>query len=474
MNVRDLAADFVVDTRWEALSEAVRQQARRCLVDNLAATLSGTQTPVSQIAAEVAAGAWPGDEATVLRTGRRCGEAGAAFANAWSANSLDADDGLRYAYGHGGAQIFPTALALAEARGLDGARTLAAMVVGYEVAHRVGRCWHDSRRVYQACGSWGSVACAATAANLMGLGAEQAWQALGIAEYHAPNAPMMRDIDDPAMVKHAIGWGAWTGIASAGLAGREFTGIPSLLQLEAYEDWVADIGDAYLMVGGVAWKQEGYACCSWAHAAARAARNVVDDHGIALNDIAAIRVEGFHETVRLGTELPETTEEAQFNVAWPVAAMLVDGEIGPAQTLEARLDDPDVRAVARKVELVETEELNELVRLYEQGDPRGRFASRVRITREDGATFTSGLVDEGSCFPNPAWGQETMDDKFRWLTRPVLHENRIDGLLNMAWHFERVENVRSFVAVLRRSLKGDRAQPRVGGGDPTQGRQRHP
>jgi 2-methylcitrate dehydratase PrpD len=396
---------------------------------------------VSKITSEYAARTWPGNEATILLHGRRAGPVGAAFANGWAANGFDSDDGLRYAYGHGGAQIFPAALAVAESRGLSGKRMLAAMVVGYEVAHRAGRCWHDSREVYQACGSWGSVACAATAANLMELTPDQAMQALGVAEYFAPNLPMMRDIDDPAMVKHGIGWGAMTGVVSAGLASQGFTGIPSILGFETYRDWVRGIGDNYIMVEGVGWKERGYACCGWAHAAAKGARSLVDAYDIALEDVATIRVDGFHETVRLGVELPTTTEEAQFNVAWPVAAMLLDGEIGPAQTLEPRLEDPEIRSVAKKVELVESEELNELRRLYELGDRRGRFASKVTIVLQDGTTFDSGLVEGSFRFPASGWSRQKMEEKFRWLAQFVLDDEQIDGLLEMVWHFEDVPSV---------------------------------
>jgi 2-methylcitrate dehydratase PrpD len=374
---------------------------------------------------------------------------GAAFANGWAANAFDSDDGVRYAYGHAGAQIFPAALAVAESRGLSGKRMLAAMVVGYEVAHRIGRCWHDSREVYQACGSWGSVACAAAAANLLELTPDQARHSLGIADYFAPNLPMMRDIDRPAMVKHGIGWGAMTGVVSAALAAQGFTGIPSLLEADQYRDWVRGIGEQYIMVDGVAWKEKGYACCGWAHAAARGARSLVETHDIAVDDIATIRVDGFHETVRLGTKLPTTTEEAQFNVAWPVAAMLVDGEIGPAQTLESRLKDPDIRSVASKVELVESEALNELCRLSELGDPRGRFASQVTIVLQDGTDFESGLVEGSFRFPTPGWPRQKMEDKFRWLARFVLDDRRIDGLLEMAWHFEDAPTVTQLTDLLR-------------------------
>jgi 2-methylcitrate dehydratase PrpD len=388
-------------------------------------------TRVSQICADYAEVTWPSDRATILLHGKSAAAVGAAFANAAAANGIDSDDGLQYAWGHGGAQIFPAALAVAEARELDGARFLTGTVVGYEVAHRMGRCWHDDHEVYQACGSWGSVASAAAAANLMDLTADQAWHALGISDYHAPNLPMMRDIDDPAMVKHGIAWGAMTGVTSAELAARGFTGIPSLLGKEKYRDWTSDIGENYLMVDGVRWKMKAYACCGWAHAGVEGARELVLAHGIDLDDIEQIIVEA----------LPTTTEEAQFNLAWPVAAMLVDGEIGPNQMLERRLSDPRIQNLASRIEVVETEELNELCRLHAKGDPRGRFASIVTIKLKDGREYNSGMKDGGMSYSGPPWTRDVMADKFRWVAGHVLETSQIDELLDMAWHFEEIEQV---------------------------------
>lgn len=448
MDGNDIAARFVAEARWDALPDPVRHTVRMCLFDCLGATLAGTLTRVSQIAAEYASCAWRGDGATILLHGKRAAPAGAAFANGCAANGLDIDDGLRYSYGHGGAQIFPAALAVAESRGMDGARMLAAMVAGYEVANYVGFCWHDHHRVYQACGSWGSVACAAVAANLMALTPEQTRHALGIAEYHAPNLPMMRDIDHPAMVKHGIGWGAMTGVISAELAARGFTGIPSILGFPKYQGWVAGIGRKYLLPDGVVWKPKGYACCSWAHAAMEGARQLVEEHTIDLDEIATIHVDAFHETVRLGTKLPTSTEEAQFNLAWPVAAALVDGEVGPNQTLEHRLDDPQIRDLARKVEVEESEELNELHRLYKVGDPRGRFASRVTVVLNDGRAFESGLVEGAAAAHQPGWDEDAMERKFRWLAAFVLDEARIESLVDLLWHFEDVPDVRELTHML--------------------------
>ena len=449
-----LVADFITATRWEDLSERVQDKSRMCLMDNLAATISGVQTRVSQAAADFAAEFLAGSESTILVSGRSSSAAGAAFANGCAANALDTDDCARYAYGHAGAQLFPTALALSESQHLGGKELLTAMVVGYEVAHRIGRCWHDHHEIYQACGSWGAVACSAAAAHLLRLDRDQTVHALGIAEYHAPNLPMMRDIENPAMVKHGTGWGAVTGISSAQLASRGFTGIPTLLSFEKYRPWVEDIGREYIMVDGVGWKRKGYACCGWAHAAAEGARRVAIDNDLSLGRISRIIVETFRESAALGTRLPETTEEAQFNLGWPVAAMLVDKEIGPAQTLETRLHDPVTREIAEKVEIVESDELNQLCRLFQRGDPRGRFASRVTVVLDNGSELASGLVDGGLSYPPPGWGEDVMEEKFRWLVAPVLGEERTERLITMVWSFEEQQGMEGLIRATGGSQDG--------------------
>jgi len=449
MDANQLTAQFITRTRWEDLPATVQEKARMCLVDNLGATLAGTRTRISHICAEYAHVTWPSDKATILLNNKEASAVGAAFANAAAANGIDSDDGLQYAYGHGGAQIFPAALAVAEARDLSCRRFLAGMVVGYEVAHRMGRCWHDDHDVYQACGSWGSVASAAAAANLMDLTTKQTWHTLGISDYQAPNLPMMRDIDHPAMVKHGIYWGAMTGVMSAEMAARGFTGIPSLLGEEKYRDWVMDIGEHYIMVNGVSWKMKDYACCGWAHAAIEGAHELVQTHAIELDDIQRIVVEAFHETVRLGTKLPTTTEEAQFNLAWPVAAMLVDGEVGPHQMLEHRLNDARIQALAQRVEVIESEELNELCRLYEIGDPRGRFASIVTIKLKNGNEYSSGLKDGGMSMSDQNWTQEMMAEKFRWLGATVLEAAKVDEILDMAWHLDEIDSIRELTEKLK-------------------------
>ncbi len=442
----DIVASFIADLSWDALPDDVKDVAHLALLDTLGATLVGTLTPVSRISAQFAAQTWPGNEATILLHGRRASPAGAAFANAYAANGIDIDDCGLYTKGHPGVQIVPTAVALAEAQGLSGAETLTAVVVGYEVAHRAARIWHATRDVYQACGSWGSVACAAVAARLMALSEEQIQHALGIADYHAPNLPMMRDIDHPTMVKHGVGWGAMTGILSARLAATGFTGVPSLLGLEDYSDWVVDIGDHYVVADGLAWKR--YACCAWDHAAILGADQLMREYAFRAEDVARVRVETFHETVRLGTDLPATTEEAQFNLAWPLAAYIVDGEVGPDQMLGHALKREDIRDLAERIDVVETPRFNELYRLASRGDPRGKYASRVVIDLHDGRTLRTDQIEGEINFPQETWDHESLEDKFRWLTGRVLEDSRVEALTRMLRRFAEVPDVRELTTAL--------------------------
>ena len=449
MDGNTFAAQFIRDANWDDLPDDVQHKAKMCLVDITSAMVSGVLTPISDLTADYAPVAWAGNDATILLHNKRASVAGAAYANATAANGLDSDDAIAYTRGHPGAQVFPTALALSESLGLSGKEMLTAVVVGYEIASRHGRCWHDHLHpVYQACGSWGSVACAATAAKLMGLDIDTTKHALGIAEYHAPNSPMERDLIDPTMVKSAIPWAAMTGVISAELAQRGFTGVPGVMGFEKYNDWVTTLGNEYIMLDGVDFKS--HCSCGWGHMAIQAAKNLKDEHDWNLDDIEAITVKGYYWTTVLHIAHPTTTEEAQYSVKWPLAAYLVDGEIGPDQILEARFGDEHINVLVDKIELVESEEFN---RLYQpcfegQTDDESVTGSQVFIRLKDGRTLDSGLVSD-SCRIAASGDEQLIEKKFRWLCGYVLEKDRTEQLLEMLWNFEKVPNVAELTALLR-------------------------
>jgi 2-methylcitrate dehydratase PrpD len=180
----------------------------------------------------------------------------------------------------------------------------------------------------------------------------------------------------------------------------------------------------------------------------RAAEQLVAAHQIQVDQIERIDVEAPHVTLRLGTRIPTTTEEAQFNLAWPLAAVLLDGEVGPAQILEDRFDDPELLDLAGRVTVVETDELNHLYALAERGDLSGCYAAIVNITLEDGRTFRSDTVEGNINFPQEGWDGERVEKKFRWLVGQVLDEPRIDQLVEMVGQFEQVPDVRQLTRLI--------------------------
>jgi 2-methylcitrate dehydratase PrpD len=439
---RDSIVDFVTGLRWKDLPARVQRQASMCILDALGAMLAGTRVPAAWISADYALATLPGSSATVVARGRPSSTLGAAFANGVAANGIDVDDCGIYTWGHPGAQIVPAALAVAEERRMSGRALLEALVVGYEIAFRAARCSHDFHDVYRSCGSWGSVACAAVAARLMGLSKKETSHALGIADYDSPFLPMMRDIDHPAMVKHGIGVGALTGIMSAQLAERGFTGTPALIETTRYQTWVGDLGERYLLDGGVTWKE--HSCCAWTHPALLALTKVRKAHDIDPERVVRIEVETFHQACRLHVKAPMTTEEAQFSLPWTLAVMLVDGEVGPDQVLETRLGDPQVARLAASVVSRSNDEFTELHALAEDFDPAGMDPAVVRIRLDDGTVFDSGVVD----FPLRQMSREELRRKFHRVAGSVLGCSQREAVIELVEGLDEEAGVAGLVAAL--------------------------
>jgi 2-methylcitrate dehydratase PrpD len=443
---------FIADCRYQDLPAEVAELAGSCALDTFAAMACGAISPVARIAAAHALGGWHSGAATVLSTGARQTAAAAAFANATAANGTDLDDVGRYTWGHPGAMVVPTALAVAEETGASGKEFLAAVALGYEVAFRSGRCLNfgtagpavNAAREFRACGSWGAAACAAIAAHLMHLSAAEIVHALGIAEYHAPEAPMMRDLETPAMVKHANGMGAMIGVDAAQLASRGFTGTISRLYAADHRAWTTDIGRHWILPYGIHWKR--HSCCSFAHAALDAIE-VLRRQGATGSRVRQIRVQAYSDAVRLGARVPETSEEAQFSISWPVAVMLEDGEVHPRAMGAARLTDPRTRELAGRVLLTENPELTARYLLSEAEQPGGEEGAIVEIELTDG-TVLGPVKGINVLFPERMPGRDAVEAKFRWAVAGALTAAQIDSVLSSVRSLPNLPNVKT----LARSL----------------------
>lgn len=382
------ALDFILELAWADAPAEVRTKVGLLLRDFAAVSVAGRATQTARLAAEYAATEHPGNASTCLFDRRRAGAAGAAFANGVLANALDFDDGHRLVKGHPGANVIPAALAAGELAGNAEETMLAGIAVGYEVALCAGIALHASAGQYHASGAWGCVGAAAAAARVLALDAGQTAHALGLAEYHAPIAPIMRSVADPAMTKDACGWGAFVGVSSALLAARGFTALaPTLL-----DDAAATLGERWHVLDVYVKK---FPCCRWSHPAIEAALRLRAEVGLEPERLTRIRVRTFTATAALARDLPATTEEAQYSVVWPVAVALAHGRFDVEHVLEPAFADRAARRLARLVEV-------EVDRAFDAEFP-GRRRSALTVEDAAGRSHDSGPVEAPGEADDPGW-----------------------------------------------------------------------
>jgi 2-methylcitrate dehydratase PrpD len=374
--------DFLLDADFGILPVDVVAQTKRCLLDLVGVAASGRRTALADIACDFAArhlGAGSeGGSARLLLDGRPASAPGVAFAGAAIIDSFDAHDGHALTKGHAGVAVFPAALAFHQLRPApDGRFFLADLAVGYELAIRAGIVLHATACDYHTSGTWNALACAMIGARRLGLSRGGARHALGIAEFHGPRSPMMRCIDHPTMVKDGSAQGALAGTSAALLAGDGFTGAPALLMEDPRtRNLWDDLGERWRILE-LYFKP--HPVCRWAQPAMEAALSLQRQHGLSASAIRAVTVETFAAAARLATRHPETTEEAQYSLPYPLAAALVRGVVGAAELRS--FSDPEVRRLADAVTL-------EVADAFEAHFPAERWA-RVRFRLLDGTELVS-------------------------------------------------------------------------------------
>ena len=431
MNSNRRAVAFALDTSWNDLPETVQHQSKRALLDNLGVLIAGGITPASLITnafvEDQLTGNSPTDACTVVSTGKKASAVGAALANGIAANGLDMDDGYKAAKGHPGAALLPVLLAAAELTiSANGRDFLTALVVGYELAIRAAIIRHATYTTYHSTGSWGAIGGAAAGGRLLGLDSGQLRHAMGIAEYFAPIAPMMKGIDVVAMTKDSIGWGAMAAMSSILLARKGFSGIAPLFADGPGPEITQGLGRDWLILD---LYHKPYACCYWVQAPIKGTLALIKEHGLTPEQITRIRVRSFQEATRLSCARPRDTEEAQYNLAYGVACGVLKGKVGPFEVTPPAIFDLETLAFMKKIEPVEDPEI-------QKGFPANRQA-RVEITTTDGSVYDSGLVDApwGVAADRPS--DQDLDEKFQNVTEPVLGATPARELQNLIWNMER-------------------------------------
>jgi 2-methylcitrate dehydratase PrpD len=368
---------FIHSTSLADVPGGVQRRLGLHVADLAVVCIAGRAAPTARVALDHARAVYSGRDATSLLDSSRVGTVGAAFANGVLANALDFDDGHRLTKGHPGAVVIPAVLALAQQLDSSYEEFLAAALVGYEVAIRAGIELHARDDAYHASGAWGALGVAAAASRMLGLDRERTLAAIGLAEYHAPIARIMRCCADPAMTKDACAWGAALGVESALLAMRGFTST----RAEFLDGPLDDLGARFRLEELYI---KAYPCCRWSQGAIGAALEARTRRRVDPASVQRIRVLTFGAADGLFSGVPTSTEEAQYSLTWPVACAVARGHFTTADVL-GNFDDPVAGELLGRVQVEIAPELD--------AEFPARRLTAIEIELRDGTGLVAGPLE---------------------------------------------------------------------------------
>jgi 2-methylcitrate dehydratase PrpD len=336
---RELAA-FVHDAPVGCATPAAVEVVKQAVLDLAGVTIAGAREEAGRIALAYASSQAAAGPATVLGTGTRLTPAAAALVNGTAGHALDFDD-IGLGAGHISVAVLPAVLAVAEQVEADGRAFTDALVLGYEIAHRLTRMYPDTRQGPYAAGYhkpsvYSIFGATAGAARLLGLDVDGIARAFGIAA--SQSGGLRANFGTMTKPFHA-GLSCRGGIEAALLARDGFTASAEILEQRfGWHDVICrgegdlpvvldGLGDRLAIEEGLVFKQ--YPCCGANHYAIDGLIGLMREAGLKDADVDSVDVT--IEATNLNDVLvypwARSPLEGKFCLAYNVAAALVDGAV---------------------------------------------------------------------------------------------------------------------------------------------------
>ena len=424
--------DFILNTQWKDVPYEVQQRMKGCFVDLMGALVIGSRSRQFEAGLKLAETIFGAGEIPVVGSDKKFNFLGASTAMGHSSNAYDIDDGHNMTRAHPGTSFVGAVLAAAYENNLSRDEFLTAMLVAYETTIRIGAAIMDYYQYAHSSGTFGAVGVAAGVGRILGFTKEEMNNVLSVAEFNAPLVPGIRSVEYPSMNKDGVPFGVMTGILAVRASQCGFVGNKNLLESDEHKHYLDDLNTKW-QVMDLYFKP--YTCCRWAHPAIDACVGLMKENGITADDIESAAIRTFHRATLLSKIVPQSADEAQYNIAYPVAAALVHGDFGLAQVREENLGDPKVLEMMKRLSFVVDEKLD--------AQFPARRICRAEIVTKDGRTFLSDECEpRGEAYENIS--VDWLADKFRRITGPVLTAEAQEKLLQMITGEENV-SVRAIV-----------------------------
>jgi 2-methylcitrate dehydratase PrpD len=413
--------DFISALKYDAIPEKAVQTARLCILDAVGCMAVGMQNPAVSDFAKTISEKKRGS-AIIAGTPLTSTRAWASFVNSHACTFFDLDDGHRKAQGHPGGVIIPLALMLAAENGCTGEELIAAIVAGYETAVRSAQVMRQAGGPRKGSGGWSMAGGVAAAAKLCRLSEQQIKNALGLAEYYAPQAPQDRSLAFPSSMKEGMAWAAHAAISIVDLAA---TGFDAMLPSLAAAGQCDDLGNNW-EICSVYFKK--YACCRFSHPVLDGLLPLVHEHEVKPDDIMAIKVTSFAKALLLDTITPDNPVAAMYSIPFAIGCLLARGKVGPGEMTADALTERQILQIARKVTIEEDLDITDQF-------PE-KCLARVTVTFKSGEPFKSGTLSAKGDPDNP-YSHKELRAKFFDLAAPLLGET-IDSVYHqiMTIHHE--------------------------------------
>ena len=445
-------AEFAANIQYEDIPAEVIARMKTSFLDSVGCCLFGATLPwTKKVQAMIEEeGARP--VASIFGSGQKTSVAGAVLVNATAGHAFELDDIHKESIVHAGSIATPVVVALAEqAGGASGRTLLTAMTTGYEIGTRVGNAATMGLffRGFHPQGASGVFVAAASAARMLNLDAARLQLALGIVGSQAGG---LMAAQEGAMVKRFhSGRAAQSGVYSAYLAQRDFTGISDVLEagyggyLSSYSDkpnasrLTDALGDVW-ETGKVGYKP--HACVTSIHSALDAFNHLLKTHHLRPEDIARVDVgmSPMTYTHCAWEYKAQGVTAAQMNLFYGIAVIGFDGMAFVAQYAENRLSDPKILDFIKRIHARIDPEIEAM-------GPAYRHAARVRVTTQDGRSFDYEILNRRGSPENPLSVDEVIY-KFRNVVESCLSGSDIDRVIKLVDQLDQSENTTELFKIL--------------------------
>jgi len=448
MTVAAELADYLTSTHFDDLPPLAVERAQMIIASTLASAAAGSEISSTNMIRDLEKERGGAPEASIwFDAGPKLPIADVARVNAVMSDSAASDDSDLRNIAHIGTIVTATSLAMAERTGASGRDVLAAMVLGYEIAGRIGEAATPGygERGFHGCvvTIFGGTVATGT---LLHLSRPQMAQAIAIAATSIGGLGMAANTS-LAREYHA-GLSAMLGVNAAMAAQKGYIAEESVLEgshgyFETFgghevESVTRDLGKTWDITTHMGIKLVPGAHSY--HAAAEAATSAAITGVVDPDAVEAITVSGPQFSALRGPVHPDDLIGAAHSLPHFLASAVADRDFSWVHAGSEKLSDPRIARLREKVRVDGP---------YE-GNLKGvesRYGATVTIKTRDGASFSSTVgAPRGSGARGIEWAD--VDAKFRTLTAATLPLQRIDGCLNVIHRLDRLTAISELAAML--------------------------